>query len=650
MSMNVKHGTNRRTFLQACAAAVAATGSTAGMRAQASSSGPVLRLEADPQRCLIPVLSWDTEGGDRVRSNLLRSPGLGLRVWVDNQWFDGTEFPATVQPAANGTRYLLQLDERNTLEWNISSSRDGFEMTLSAQRPAKVEVVFPFNLRVTPTTVLPAVWHADGHVETPLVISAPDFGQMLLRVAPGGAIKGRLEGFRRPFHMANLILELPPLNENHKYTFSFTPVTLAAPAGLGDSSIWQLARRGWFNAFQPASAWGDRSTSYSAEPGILANNVVSDPVSFCLYSFADHMLWTPWLAEGISAAQLVRNSIEYWLLKRSNSSGEIVGYGDYYNFLDANPSPIIAAWDYVEASGDLTWLERMIWHLENAANYCAYRDMDRDGMVEATQSGNANTFLLPARSSNWFDAMNYGHKDGFSNALIYRAWRCLADLEAKLHREERRAHYTQLAERLRTAYVAALYNPATGWFANWRSADGALHDYACPVVNGMAIEYGLVGPSRGREILGRLWSKIESVGFTRFDLGIPSTLVPVLRSDYMPGGFGCPTREDGTDTFQHYQNGGITAGRMQHFLAACYVTGLDDRAERVLKAMLGRQQGGGFQNGVRDELPEGMEWTTWSGETCGYEGYLSDNYSFLLSVLLREPAFRRRFYRPLATA
>jgi hypothetical protein len=205
------------------------------------------------------VLSWDTEGGDRVRSNLLRSPGLGLRVWVDNQWFDGTEFPATVQPAANGTRYLLQLDEGNTLEWDISPSRDSFEMTLSARRPAKVEIVFPFNLGVTPTTVLPAVWHEDGHFETPLVISAADFGQMLLRAEPGGAIKGRLEGNRRPFHMVNLILELPPFSENQTYKFSFTPVTLAAPAGLGDSSIWQLARRGWFNAFQPASAWGDRS-------------------------------------------------------------------------------------------------------------------------------------------------------------------------------------------------------------------------------------------------------------------------------------------------------------------------------------------------------------------------------------------------------
>ena len=89
---------------------------------------------------------------------------------------------------------------------------------------------------------------------------------------------------------------------------------------------------------------------------------------------------------------------------------------------------------------------------------------------------------------------------------------------------------------------------------------------------------------------------------------------------------------------------------MQHFLAASYVAGLDDRADRVLKAMLARQQSGGFQNGVRDELPKGMEWTTWNGETCGYEGFLSDNYSFLLSVLLRESAFRKRFYRPLAAA
>jgi len=159
--------------------------------------------------------------------------------------------------------------------------------------------------------------------------------------------------------------------------------------------------------------------------------------------------------------------------------------------------------------------------------------------------------------------MNYGHKDGFSNALIYRAWRCLADLEAKLHREERRAHYTQLAERLRTAYVAALYNPATGWFANWRSADGALQRLRLPGGQRSGYRVWPGRPSRGREILGRLWSRSKVSGPVLIWHSVH--LGAVLRSDYMPGGFGCPTREDGTDTFQHYQNGGITAGACSTF-------------------------------------------------------------------------------------
>ena len=70
-------------------------------------------------------------------------------------------------------------------------------------------------------------------------------------------------------------------------------------------------------------------------------------------------------------------------------------------------------------------------------------------------------------------------------------------------------------------------NPQTGWLAWWKSADGELHDYASPIVNGLAIEYGLVEPDQGREILDRLWKKIDEVGFTRFDLGVPPMLMPV---------------------------------------------------------------------------------------------------------------------------
>ncbi len=161
-------------------------------------------------------------------------------------------------------------------------------------------------------------------------------------------------------------------------------------------------------------------------------------------------------------------------------------------------------------------------------------------------------------------------------------------------------------------------------------------------------------PAQGRAILDRLRIRFAEVGFTRFDLGVPPMLVPVRRSDYLqPNCLGLPAREDGTDTFGYYMNGGITAGQVLHYLMAHYV--LDDpelagRADTILRAMLQRQRRGGFQNGVRDATFEGIDWTTWDGKPSGYEGYLADSFRFLQAVLMREPAFRARLYRPLGPA
>jgi hypothetical protein len=659
MKKNVTHETSRRAFLEMCAAGLGTAGlglafpsPSAGAMA-GSSPGSILRLETDPKRSLVTALSWDTEGGERFHANLLRQgAGVGLRVRIDGQWREAAALPTTVQTAAGQTRYQLRVTPQCSLEWSISGSPDGLEMTVATQGPAtlpphSLELVFPFDPRVTATTVLPGRWRDDGGFDTPLVISAPDFGQMLVRVKPSGEVTGRLEG-SRDNHMVDLILELPPLDANRPCTLSFAPLRLDPPPGLQDEALWRQARRGWFNAFQPSARWGEQNRPFSAPPGVLANNVLSDPCSFSLIFYADHMLWTPVVAEGVSVAELVRHSIEFWLEQRTHMTGEVVGYWDYVNFLEANAGPLICAWDYVEATGNLAWLEKTISRLEFVADFPARRDQDFDGLVEATQSGNANTLLDPDRSSNWFDAVNYGYKDAYANAVIYRSWRCLADLEAKLHREEKRARYARLADRLKAAYARALYNPATGWIAMWRSADGKLHDYACPVTSGLAIEYGLVDIEPGRKIVAKLWAKMQAAGFQRFELGIPPTLEPIPRADYIqPDGLGSPRREDGSDTFQQYENGGISAGHTLHFLVASHLVGQGDRADRALRAMLSRQQQGGFQNGVQNVGYQGIDWTTWEGKPCGYEGYLADVFYFLQAVLLREPAMRARFYRPL---
>ena len=429
-----------------------------------------------------------------------------------------------------------------------------------------------------------------------------------------------------------------------------SPLQLPAPEGLSDTTLWQQARRGWFGAWQPSARWGDQSRPFSAPPGILANNVISDPASCSLWFYADQALWTPQITPDISVAHLVRRSVDFWLLERTRPSGEVVCYWDYGNFLDANAGPLIAAWDYVEATGDTQWLAQRIERCELIADFLAKRDVDNDGMVEAVQSGNRGTLKQPGRSCAWFDALNCGHKDGYTNALIYRAWRCLADLEGTTWAAGNRVPATRRWPiDLQASYAKTLFNPATGWLAWWKSEDGELHDYATPIVNGLAIEYGLVPPDQGREILARLWEKIDAVGFTRFDLGVPPMLVPVRRDDYLlPDGLGIPQREDGTDTLGHYQNGGITAGQVLHFLAAHYVVGQPEKADKVLRAMLQRQAQGKFQNGVRDAGDQGIDWTDWQGKPTGYEGYLADSFRFLQAVLLREASFRARLYRPLA--
>jgi hypothetical protein len=285
------------------------------------------------------------------------------------------------------------------------------------------------------------------------------------------------------------------------------------------------------------------------------------------------------------------------------------------------------------------------------ADFLIRRDVDGDGLVEAVPSGDRGSLTQPNRSCAWWDALNCGHKDGYTNALIFRAWCCLADLESKLGRNLEAQKYLGRARKLRENYAKVLFNPATGWLAWWRSRDGELHDYASPTLNGLAIEYGLVEPAAGRAILDRLWAKIAAAGFTRFDLGIPPMLVPVHRSDYLqPDAIGIPGREDGTDTFGQYMNGGITAGHVLHFLAAHYVLGENERADRVLRAMLARQARGEFENGVRDASMQGIDWTTWDGKPSGYEGYLADSFRFLQAVLLREARFRERLYRPMRPA
>jgi hypothetical protein len=197
------------------------------------------------------------------------------------------------------------------------------------------------------------------------------------------------------------------------------------------------------------------------------------------------------------------------------------------------------------------------------------------------------------------------------------------------------------ARRLHDAYFPAFYNPSTGVLAGWRSADGALHDYYFLFVNGIAVLYGLVPDGQAGAIMDRLWDKMGQVGYTNFRMGLPGDLVPIARRDYAHKDprYGGGAREDNTDAFQVYENGGASACFAYFTIAAFDRVGQHERAGRILFPVLDAFESREFEGTGANGLTN--DWRKWDGTSEGYEGFLVDNYYALLAVTQRgmgEPA------------
>ena len=624
----------------------------------AVSQEPMLRVQASPQAAALTFFSLDTEGTGREARNLLRT---GSAVTLRSEG-TAVEFVETTV-GKHSVAYTVKTSSGARLLWQSSWSNGRLECSFEAHGPDMVPFVlrFPFDPRVTATTVLASAWATDGSASAPLLLTAPDFGQLLLQ-AEGPPVRLRVLG-NYAAREVDVVVE-GRCGRGLPLKLSLAPWRLPRPAGV-DQVLWEKARRGWFGALQALAdnredAWdlptGRILVRKLHPPGMLGNEVISGNATCSTWFYADHAFWVPKLAD-VSATEMIRRTLDVTLDARLEPSGRLVGYwmptrvGAYADFLDSQPSVLISAWDYVEATGDVDWLKGRIVQLELVASYLASRDVNGDGLVEAVQSGNDGTLIDPERGASWWDAINTGWQDGYVNALTFRAWCCLAELEQKLGHEEKARHYRNLARRLKKAFAQTLWSEQSGWLGWWRSKDGVLHDPAALLVNSMAVEYGLLDATTSRTVLARLQTELERVGYTRFDLGVPASLRPLRREEYLrgiaPGQTGVPSLADGSDTLGQYQNGGVHAGHALHWLAAHYRVGDREYADAILRRMLERQAEGHFQNGVWGQSGKGIEWTTWSGEPSGADGYLADNFRFLQAIFLREPSLRNRYYRPL---
>ncbi len=506
---------------------------------------------------------------------------------------------------------------------------------------------FHFDLRRAHGTVL-GVFRRDELLALPALMHFPGQGSLrLISALPDVGVKyasRRGKGYHLHFD-ATATLSLPAASAEHRrmiYTLEATAIHPYVP-GIDGDSRFDPFRRNWLNILQ-------LNPSFPA----LANNTASDTCGFTYYEYADIAALTPPLAQGLTARGLVRQTLDR-VLAGGKTYG-MPGYGAYPSAsADTYASMIIAAADCVGTGGrmDAAWLDRNYAGIRAWAEAMLATDTNGNGLIKYGVSGDSGVWKFAAdeaplfRPSNWWDDIGFGYEDAYANALAYRALRNMAMLARRMGRADDAHRYLTAAARLRDAYFKCFFDPVTGVLGGWRSADGQLHDYYFLWVNGIAIHYGLVDRPRANAIADALLAKMKQVGYHDFSLGLPGNLVSVASKDCadMPGviRWGCGSRPDNADGFEHYENGGATAAFAFFTLAALYDLGRKAEADEILFPMLDSYGRCRFAGTNAQGLS--ADWKQWDGRFGGYEGYLADDYYALLAVPLRQNAMGDRRLR-----
>ena len=518
--------------------------------------------------------------------------------------------------------------------WQIKCGEKS--LTLRSDYATGVEpppFVLMFNQKANHATLLGLMKPGDRQMNLPCVLHLPDMGS--LRITG----KGKLDYDARRFVQPSFVrIAFPPATAQQRHVEYRLEVAAIYPKlpGIEKDPRYDGFRRDWLNIFQ-----------VNPRLQMLANNASSDPCSFTLFEYSDFALHTPPLADGLTANDLVRMTLDRYIAGAlgygqigygcTPGDADIIAWKTPWTSLDTLPSFLVSACNYVNGTDNLKWARANYEKLAAWGREMFAADKDGNGLIEYPGTGNyGDRPLAERRPSNWWDCINFGHEDAFANALTYRAATMFAELARRLKHPDDAQFFTDKAAKLRAAYAPTFLNPATGVLAGWKSADGQLHDYWFTYVQGMAVTFGLLEDKTANSVMDHLLAKMKEVGYARFDLGLPGNLVPIKKGDYVyhdtpPQVHGVPKLEDGSDGFQYYENGGATGCWAYYTVKALYQLGRNEDARRIFHPMLAGYSHDEFQGFGENGMSR--DWRDWKGGCHGYEGLLVDNYHALLAVL-----------------
>jgi hypothetical protein len=581
--------------------------------AELSYSSKFLKVALSSAQPAFETLAVDSLGKGKLSANLLHAPAPPDRSYG-------------VRRAGAASEYLLGA----VPVWSVEVSEKQLRLRSSwSEQAAPRALEISIDPHVSHATLLGRV-NEDGSVRLPALLHMPDHGTLRVRAAAGSNLSLPYDASRGKEGYWVKIAFPPATRTMPQVEYVLDVVNIhPGPAAIEQDPRFDGYRRNFISILQ-----------LNPRFKLLANHSASDPAPLTYFQYALVAARTPPLAEGLRATDLLRDTLDRYLAgaKGFGMRGylDVAPEKDHYPYdsLDTFPSLVISVGEYVRATNDTAWLEKNYKGIEAWAGRILAYDSDGDGLMEYPVSGNSGSWpeAIKFRPANWWDAIGFGHKDAYSNALAYRALMDMAEMAQRTEQGARSREYRAKAERLRKTYVPTFFNPATGVLAGWKSADGKLHDYYFTFLQGMAISLGLVPPDQANKIMDRLLAKMKEVGYNRFEFGLPGNLIPVRSEDYITKHhrWGGSLKEDGSDGFQIYENGGASACHVYWTLQALYQLGRHAEADRILFPLLEGFEKGNFQGFGPNGLT--YDWRAWDGTPHGYEGLLVDNFLALLAV------------------
>ncbi|MBB3659825.1 glycogen debranching enzyme [Rhizobium sp. BK650] len=196
-----------------------------------------------------------------------------------------------------------------------------------------------------------------------------------------------------------------------------------------------------------------------------------------------------------------------------------VPFRRYYGSIDSTPLFVMLAGEYLNRTGDLATIERLLPHIEAALTWIdEYGDRDGDGFVEygrLTEEGLVNQAWKDSHDSIF-------HADGALakgpiaiaevQAYVYGAWQAAAEIFRLLNRPEQAASFLARAEGLRRAFDAAFFDEELGTYVLALDAD----KQACRVRSsnaGHALFTGIAYPERVKQVARTLMSASSFSGW-----------------------------------------------------------------------------------------------------------------------------------------